>query len=429
MKTQSPKVTSPRRRVLTATAQRRPVIADSGGTQVAPKNENTAIRLFTYHASQTALDDLRQRVLATRWPEQETVADFSQGVPLATMRKLAHYWASEYDWRKFEKRLNALPQFVTEIDGVDIHFIHVRSKHANALALLSAHGWPGSVNWGMKIALPLTDPTANGGKAEEAFDLVIPSMPGYGFSSKPTTTGWGPARIARAWITLMKRLGYRRFVAHGGDWGAIVVEQMAIQGAPELIGMHTNMPGCVPAELDPLLWAGSPMPSSLSAEEKRACDQLAFAYKNVHYAFYMGSRPQTLVGLEDSPVGLATFYLDFERRTLELITQTFDRKPTGLTRDDVLDNITIAWLTKSAVSGARLYWENKLNYFAPKNVTIPVAVSAFPDELFQAPKSWVKRAYPNLIYYNQPDQGGHFAAWEQPGIFSAELRASFESLR
>ena len=339
------------------------------------------------------------------------------------------YWRTDYDWRKVEARLNALPNFITEIDGLDIHFIHVRSKHENALPLIVTHGWPGSVIEQLKIIDPLTDPTAHGGSAADAFHLVIPSMPGYGFSGKPTTTGWGPERIARAWTTLMQRLGYKHFVAQGGDWGAVVTDMMGVQAPPELLGIHTNMPGAIPAEIDQASFAGAPAPAGLSDEETSAYDQLVFFYKHVYYAFQMGTRPQTLAGLADSPIGLATFLLDHDARSLELIARSFDGQTEGLTPDDVLDNVTLFWLTNTGVSSARLYWENKLAFFSPKGVKIPVAVSVFPDELYQTPRSWAEQAYPNLIHYNKVAKGGHFAAWEQPKLFTEELRAGFRSLR
>ncbi len=395
----------------------------------APACEPCAFRPFRVAFPDAALADLRARIAATRWPEQETVADHSQGVPLATARKLQRYWAAEYDWRRVEARLNAYPQFITEIDGLDIHFIHVRSKHENALPLIVTHGWPGSIVEQLKIIELLTDPTAHGGSAPDAFHLVIPSMPGYGFSGRPATTGWGPARIARAWAALMKRLGYTRYVAQGGDWGAVVTDMMAAQAPEGLIGMHTNMPGVIPPEIDAAAVAGAAPPAGLSADERKAYDQLSFFYKQVYYAFLMGTRPQTLTALADSPVGLATFMIDHDARSLAMIARAFDGHTEGLTRDDVLDNVTLFWLTNTAVSAARLYWENKLPFFAPKNVKIPVAVSAFPDELYQAPRSWAERAYPKLVYYNRLDRGGHFAAWEQPEIFSEEVRAGFRSLR
>nr|WP_244568002.1 epoxide hydrolase family protein [Bradyrhizobium erythrophlei] len=334
------------------------------------------------------------------------------------------------DLRKVEARLNALPQFVTEIDGLDIHFIHVRSKPENALPLIVTHGWPGSVIEQLKIVEPLTDPAAHGASASDAFHLVIPSMPGYGFSGKPSTTGWDPARIARAWIALMKRLGYTRCVAQGGDWGNAVTEQMALLAPPGLLGIHTNMPATVPAEIATALQPGGSPPSGLSADERHAYDQLDFFYKHgLGYANEMANRPQTLYGIVDSPAGLAAWILDHDARSEELMSRVFDGQSEGLTRDDILDNITLYWLTNTAISSARLYWENKLNFFEPKHVSIPVAVSVFPDELYAAPRSWTERAYPKLIYYNKLDKGGHFAAWEQPGLFSAEMRAAFRPLR
>jgi pimeloyl-ACP methyl ester carboxylesterase len=388
------------------------------------------IRPFTIETPEAELEALRARVAATRWPEKETVADQSQGVQLATSQALARYWASDYDWRKCEAKLNALPQFMTEIDGLDIHFIHVRSKHEDALPVIATHGWPGSVIEFMKVVDPLTNPTAHGASASDAFHLVIPSMPGYGFSGKPTTTGWDPTHIARAWVELMKRLGYTQFVAQGGDWGALITDVMGVQAPPELLGIHTNMPAAVPPDIDKVIQTGNPLPSGLSAEEKRACEQLSFVYnQDVASALMMGTRPQTLTGLADSPVGLAAFILDHDARSLELISRAFAGHPGGLTRDDVLDNITLYWLTNTAISAARLYWENKFGYFDAKGVLVPAAVSVFPDELYQAPKSWVEQAYPKLIHYNKLDKGGHFAAWEQPQLFSEELRTGFRSLR
>jgi pimeloyl-ACP methyl ester carboxylesterase len=390
---------------------------------------NASIRPFTYRASQSELDDLRRRIRATRLPEKETEPGQSSGVPLATIEKLKDYWAKSHDWRKVEARINALPNFMTEIDGLDIHFIHVRSKHENALPIIAPHGWPGSIIHQLKIVDPLVDPTAHGGQASDAFHVVIPSMPGYGFSGKPAAPGWTPDRIGRAWITLMKRLGYTKFVAQGGDWSAIIVDLMATEGDPALIGIHSNMPGVVPVDLDPVLRGSGPLPAGLTAEERHAAERLRFTWQNVYYAFYMAARPQTLTALADSPVGLATFMIDFDPRGLQLIARAFDGQPTSLTRDDVLDNITLFWLTNTAVSSARLYRENKFNFFAPKNVTIPVAVSVFPDELYEAPRSWAERAYPKLIHYNRLPVGGHFPAWEQPQLFVEELRTGFKSLR
>jgi len=388
------------------------------------------IRPFSFRVSDEELGDLRRRVLAMRWPDKETVTDQSQGVQLAIIQKLARYWSTEYNWRKVEAKLNGLPQFITEIDGLDIHFIHVRSQHANALPLIVTHGWPGSIIEQLKIIEPLTNPTAFGGSAADAFDVVIPSLPGHGFSGKPTTTGWNPIRIARAWITLMTRLGYTRFVAQGGDWGNAVTEQMALLGAPELVGIHTNMPATVPDDVAKALQFGTPAPTGLSANEKHAFDQLDFFYKHgLGYASEMANRPQTLYGIGDSPVGMAAWMLDHDAVSYALIARVFEGQHEGLSRDDVLDNITLYWLTNTTVSAARLYWESHLAFFAPKGITIPAAVSAFPDELYQAPQSWTERAYPNLIHYNKLDKGGHFAAWEQPELFTREMRAAFKSLR
>lgn len=393
-----------------------------------PTDKN-AIRPFHVNVPESELTELHRRINTTKWPDKETVSDQSQGVQLATIQELARYWATDYDWRKMEAKLNALPQFITEIDGLDIHFIHVRSKHKGAMPLIVTHGWPGSIIELLKIIEPLTNPTAYGGKASDAFDLVIPSMPGYGFSGKPITTGWDPDHIAHAWAELMKRLGYTKYVAQGGDWGALITDLMAVQSPPGLVGIHTNMPGTVPAYIDKALKCGNPPPSDLSDDEKRAYKQLDFFYKHNGYAQMMGTRPQTLTGLADSPVGLAAFMIDHDARSLELISNAFTGHPGGLTRDDVLDNITLYWLTNTAISSARLYWENKYPFFTVKGVSIPVAVSVFPDELYQAPKNWAEQAYPKLMYYNKLDKGGHFAAWEQPELFTAELRAAFKSLR
>ena len=394
--------------------------------------DKTAVRSFRVDVAEAELTELRRRINETRWPERETVTDTSQGVQLATMQALAHYWATEYDWRKIEAKMNALPQFITEIDGLDIHFIHVRSKHDNALPLIVTHGWPGSIIEQMKIIDPLTNPTAHGGNASDAFDVVIPSMPGYGYSGKPSTTGWDIPHIARAWDVLMKRLGYTSYVAQGGDWGALVVDQMGVQAPTGLLAIHTNMPGIFPADIDGAAFSGAPAPAGLAADEKLAYDRLQFVYqKGIAYGFQMGLRPQTLYGIADSPVGLAAYFLDHDARSYELIARVFDGKTEGLTRDDILDNITIAWLTNTALSGARLYWETfgKLGYFNVKGVSIPVAVSVFPDELYPAPRSWTERAYPKLIHYNKVEKGGHFAAWEQPKVFSEEVRAGLRSLR
>ncbi|MFJ6168754.1 epoxide hydrolase family protein [Micromonospora orduensis] len=396
----------------------------------------TEIRPFTVDVPQAELKAMRARIAATRWPEKETVADQSQGVQLATMQTLARYWEKEYDWRKVEARLNALPQFMTEIDGLDIHFIHIRSKHEDALPLIVTHGWPGSVIEQMKIIDPLTNPTAHGASASDAFHLVIPSMPGYGFSGKPSMPGWDPQHIATAWIELMKRLGYTRFVAQGGDWGALITELMGVQAPPELAGIHTNMPGVYPPDIDAMLQSGitgannplGSLPSDLSDEERRACEQADFFWKHSSYALEMG-RAQTLTGLADSPVALATYMLDHDAASLKLISESVAGQPRGITPDDLLDNITLYWVTNTGVSAARLYAENQLSFFAAKGVSIPVAVSVFPDELYQAPKSWAEQAYPNLIHYNRLDKGGHFAAWEQPQLFSEEMRAAFRSLR
>jgi pimeloyl-ACP methyl ester carboxylesterase len=402
--------------------------------QLSAAAEGNPIRPFRVNVPEEQLVDLRRRVAATRWPDKETVADQSQGVQLATMQQLVHHWQTGYDWRKVEARLNALPQFVIEIDGLDIHFIHVHSKNPNALPLIVTHGWPGSIIEQLKIIDPLTNPTAHGANASDAFDIVIPSLPGYGFSGKPTTPGWDVPRIARTWVTLMKRLGYTRFVAAGGDWGAQVVDELGVQAPAELLGIHTNMPGTVPDDLSKALNFHEPAPAGLSAEERNAWDQLDFFYKKgLGYANEMTLRPQTLYGLADSPVGLAAWILDHDDRSYKLIARVFDGQPEGLTRDDILDNITLYWLTNTAVSSARLYWDHsataKKGFFDVKGVAIPVAVSAYPSEIYAAPRSWAEKAYPKLIHYNKLPKGTHFAAWEQPQFYSEEVRTGFRPLR
>jgi pimeloyl-ACP methyl ester carboxylesterase len=403
-------------------------------TRREPAGEE-AIRPFRVSIPEEKLTELRRRIRATQWPEKETVSDHSQGVPLAMMQDLARYWATDYDWRKAEAKLNALPQFVTNIDGLDIHFIHVKSRHPNAMPLVIAHGWPGSILEQVKLIDPLTNPTAHGASALDAFDVVIPSMPGYGFSGKPTSTGWGPERMARAWDVLMTRLGYTRYVAQGGDWGAFVVDQMGLQAPAGLLAIHTNMPATVPADVDKALLAGGPAPSGLSADEQRAYGQLVRTFKQVDYARLMGSRPQTLYGIADSPVGLAAWLLDHndaDGQPAAAVVSALSRttSATGeLTRDEILDNITLYWLTNTGVSASRLYWEYKGGFFNAKGVAIPVAVTVFPSEQYEAPRSWTERAYPKLIYYNKVEKGGHFAAWEQPQLFASELRAAFKPVR
>ena len=401
----------------------------------AKSTDSTAIRPFHLEVPEEQLAELRRRIVATQWPEKETVPDDSQGVPLETMQKLARYWATEYDWRRCEAELNALPQLITEIDGLDIHFIHVRSRQEDALPLVVNHGWPGSVVEQLKIVDRLTNPTAHGASAEDAFHLVIPSMPGYGFSGKPTDTGWGPERMGRAWDVLMKRLGYTEYVAQGGDWGAFVVDQMGLQAPDGLLGIHTNMPAAVPADIDRATLAGEPPPSDLPDEERRAYDGLIRTYGQVEYAHMMAARPQTLYGIADSPVGLAAWLLDHndaDGQPAVAVAEALERtdSPTGeLTRDEVLDNITLYWLTNTGVSASRLYWEYKGGFFNAKGVQIPVAVTVFPSEQYQAPRRWAEQAYPNLIHFNEVDRGGHFGAWEQPELFCTELRAGFRSLR
>jgi pimeloyl-ACP methyl ester carboxylesterase len=402
-----------------------------------PAADKIAIRPFHVNVPEADLTELRRRIRATRWPERETVTDQSQGVQLSTIQELARYWANEYDWRKIESRINSFPHFITEIDGLDIHFIHARSKHENALPVIVTHGWPGSIIEQMKLIEPLTDPTAHGGSESHAFHVVIPSMPGYGYSGKPTTTGWGPDRVARAYGELMTRLGYTKYVAQGGDWGSIVVDLMGVQEPKGLLGIHANMPGVFPPGVDLAVLFGHPLPSGLSDEEKKACEQLGHSgseggENKFFYAFFMGTRPQTLTGLADSPVGLAAFMIDHDWKSLALISRSFAGQKEGLTRDDVLDNISHFWFTNSGVSASRMYWEGLkagISFFDVKGVKLPVAVSVFPDELYEAPRSWAEKAYPKLIHYNKLPKGGHFAAWEQPEFLVGELRAAFKSLR
>jgi pimeloyl-ACP methyl ester carboxylesterase len=412
------------------------IMTQATATVAGQAEDKTAIRPFQFNFSDAELADLRRRVNATRWPERELVNDASQGVQLATMQKLARYWGTDYNWRKGEAKLKAVPHFVTEIDGLDIHFIHVRSKHENALPIIITHGWPGSVIEQLKVIDPLTNPTAHGGTASDAFDVVIPSLPGYGFSGKPTAPGWNPVSIAKAWATLMQRLGYTKYVAQGGDWGNAVSEVMALQQPTGLIGIHTNMSATVPADVSRALAMGGPPPAGLSPDEQHAWDQLADFYKNgLGYALEMNNRPQTLYGIADSPVGLAAWMIDHDIRSYQMIARSFDGKPEGLTPDDILDNVTLYWLTNTAISSARLYWDTRHTlppgggFFDVRGLKIPVAVSAFGEEIYQAPKSWAEKAYPELIFYNRHDTGGHFAAWEKPTDFTADLRAAFKSLR
>jgi pimeloyl-ACP methyl ester carboxylesterase len=394
-------------------------------------SDTTAIRPFPHlNVPEAELLELRRRINATRWPTRELVTDQTQGVQLATTQALARYWATDYDWRTCEAKLNAIPQFVTEIDGQDIHFMHVRSKHESALPLIITHGWPGSIIEQMKIIDPLTNPTAHGASPSDAFHLVIPSMPGYGFSPEPGTLGWDPVRIARAWIVLMERLGYGKFVAQGGDWGASITQLIALEAPTRVLGIHSNMPGTVPAAVLAAASSGGSPPAGLAGDELHAFEQLRDFYtKHLGYAIEMANRPQTLYGLADSPIGLAAWILDHDKDSYEMIAPAFHGNPGGLTRDDVLDNITLYWLTNTGVSSGRLYWENKLGFFDIKNVTVPVGVSAFAHELYTAPRSWAEQAYPKLVYYKKHDVGGHFAAWEQPQLFCEDVRASFQSLR
>lgn len=416
------------------TNNKKKFVINSGGVQQGV--DKSAIRPFQFNFTNAELADLRKRINATKWPERELVNDASQGVQLATMQKLARYWGKDYDWRKGEAKLKAVPHFITEIDGLDIHFIHVRSKHENALPIIVTHGWPGSIIEQMKIIEPLTNPTAHGGTAEDAFHLVIPSLPGYGFSGKPTKPGWNPVSIAKGWAILMQRLGYTKYVAQGGDWGNAISEMMALQEPPGLLGIHTNMAATVPPDVSKALAMGGPPPEGLSPDEKHAWDQLADFYKNgLGYALEMNNRPQTLYGIVDSPVGLAAWMLDHDIRSYQMIARAFDGKPEGLTRDDVLDNVTLYWLTNTAISSAQLYWDTRHTlppgggFFDVRGIKIPVAVSAFAEEIYQAPQSWAEKAYAKLIFYNKHDKGTHFAAWEQPELFVNDLRAAFKLLR
>ena len=404
----------------------------SAFSATAESNEDNSIRPFSINIQQGELDDLRQRIAATRWPDRETVADQSQGVRLAKIQALVRYWGTDYDWRKVEAKLNALPMFLTEIDGIDIQYIHVRSRHPNAMPLIITHGWPGSILELVKVIGPLTDPTVHAGSAEDAFDVVIPSMPGYGFSGKPKDTGWGPERIARSWATLMERLGYKHYVSQGGDWGSVIAAAMARQAPPGLLGIHVNMPATVPADVAKALKNGEPEPDGMSDKEKAAFKSLNYLYtRGAGYAGMMVTRPQTLgYGITDSPAGLAAFFYD----KFNDWTHSEGDAEKVLTRDEMLDDITLYWLTNTAASSAQLYWENNNNNFnvveqKTAEISIPVAVTVFPGEIYRAPKSWTQRAYQKLVYFNEVDKGGHFAAWEQPQLFSEEMRAAFRSLR
>jgi pimeloyl-ACP methyl ester carboxylesterase len=400
-------------------------------TLIVASSDETLVRRFEFHASDEDLAELKRRIKATRWPERELVNDGTQGVQLALMQKLADYWANEYDWRRCEAQLNGLPNFIAEIDGLDIHFIHVRSKHEDALPVIITHGWPGSPIEQLKLIEPLANPTAHGGTALDAFHVVIPSGAGYGHSGKPTSPGWGPDRMARAWTVLMKRLGYTRYVAQGGDWGAFVTNSMAQQAAPELIGIHVNFVATMPDRIIKALQSGAPAPDGLSTEEQRAYDQLAFAFQHLPTQFMMIGHPQTLYGLADSPVALAAWMIDHDVTSYGHIARLFiDGEPFGaLTRDDILDNITLSWLTNTGVSAARLYTEFTGGFFHDLSISLPAAVSVFPEELYVAPRSWTERGYRNLLHFNVLPKGGHFAAWEQPQLLSEEMRAGFRSLR
>jgi pimeloyl-ACP methyl ester carboxylesterase len=437
MNTSNDPVDHDRRRLLGTATLGIAAVSASGlftSQATATTEDDNGIRPYRFEATDAQLADLRQRVAATRWPDQEQVADTTQGVQLATAQQLASYWATQHDWRKAEATINAVPNYVTEIDGLDIHFIHVPSKHEEALPVIITHGWPGSIIEQMKVIGPLTDPTAHGGTAADAFHVVIPSLPGYGFSAKPTEPGWNPPRIAKAWAELMRRLGYDRYIAQGGDWGNAVTENMALQQPPGLIGIHTNMPATVPPDISKALAIGAPRPAGLSADEQHAWEQLVFFNANgLGYATEMNNRPQTLYGIVDSPVGLAAWMIDHDASSQEMIARVFAGQPEGLSKDDVLDNVTLYWLTNTAISSGRLYWDNAHHptggFFDVRGVKIPVAVSVFPDEIYAAPETWAKAAYPQLIHYNKLPKGGHFAAWEQPGYFVDELRTAFRPIR
>jgi pimeloyl-ACP methyl ester carboxylesterase len=399
----------------------------SGAPAKRTTTKRDAIRPYKVNVPEAALVDLQRRLAATRWPDRETVADQSQGVRLEKLQALVRYWEKGYDWRKAEAKLNGVPQFVTQIDGLDIQFVHVRSRHPNAMPLIITHGWPGSILELMKVIGPLTDPTAHGGRAEDAFDVVLPSMPGYGFSGKPQGTGWGPERIALAWVELMDRLGYKRYVSQGGDWGSVVAHAMARQAPPGLLGIHVNMPATVPPNVAKALGEGSAAPAGLSEKEKAAFHSLdTFYRKHTGYSAMMVTRPQTVgYGLADSPAGQAAWIYD------KYASWTFSggEPERALSRDEMLDNITLYWLTNSATSAAQLYWENDANNFNAVDISLPTGVTVFPGEIYRAPRSWAERSYHKLIYWNEVEKGGHFAAWEQPELFSAELRAAFKPLR
>jgi pimeloyl-ACP methyl ester carboxylesterase len=416
-----------------AAASARQILPASSVAATAPdQSGDNSVRPFHFRASDEDLADLKRRIKATRWPDRETVNDDTQGVQLATTRKLADYWANHHDWRRAEAHLFSYPHFVTNIDGLDMHFIHVKSKHPNALPVIITHGWPGSIIEQLKVIGPLTDPTAFGGTAADAFDVVIPSLPGYGFSGKPTGVGWDVPRISRAWATLMNRLGYTRYVAQGGDWGNAISEVMALQQPPGLLAIHTNMSATLPEPIRKALPAGPP-PPNLTPDEQHAWEQLTdFYVHGLGYAIEMNQRPQSLYGIADSPVGLAAWILDHDIQSYQLIAKVFDGEHAGLTRDDILDNVTLYWLTNTAISSARLYWENrngKGGFFDPRGLPLPTGVSAFRNEIYQAPESWARTAYPHLVYYKAHPVGTHFAAWEQPQLLTEDMRETFRSVR